>query len=103
MIILLKKNSLFVLCEMVHLNYKRFGQMRSCLLVDVKTIPPNKNRFVFKNYNHQYTMCEMIKLDNERSAVLLRNGLSKIRIHANIYKWFLFNVKSNDLIERQMV
>ena len=48
-------------------------------------------------------MCEMIKLDNERSAVLLRNDLSTIRIHANIYKWFLFNVKSNDLIERQMV
>ena len=35
---------------MVHLNYKRFGQMRIRLFtgtaVDVKTIPPNKNRFV---------------------------------------------------------
>ena len=36
---------------MVHLNYKRFGQMRIIRLftgtaVDVKTIPPNKNRFV---------------------------------------------------------
>ena len=29
-------------------------------------------------------MCEMIELDNERSAALLRNGLSKERIHANI-------------------
>ena len=26
---------LVVLCEMVHLNYKRFGQMRSCSLVDI--------------------------------------------------------------------
>ena len=33
-------------------------------------------------------MCEMIELDNERLAALLRNGLSKVRIHANIYKWF---------------
>ena len=35
---------------MVHLNYKRFRQMRIKLFtgtaVDVKTIPPNKNRFV---------------------------------------------------------
>ena len=30
----------------------------------------------------------MIELDNERSAALLRNDLSKVRIHANIYKWF---------------
>ena len=30
----------------------------------------------------------MIELDNERSAALLRNGLRKVRIHANIYKWF---------------
>ena len=33
-------------------------------------------------------MCEMIELDNERLAALLHNGLSKVRIHANIYKWF---------------
>ena len=25
----------------------------------------------------------MIELDNERSAALLRNGLGKVRIHAN--------------------
>ena len=35
---------------MVHLNYKQFGQMRIKLFngtaVDVKTILPNKNRFV---------------------------------------------------------
>ena len=30
----------------------------------------------------------MIELDNKRSAALLRNGLSKVGIHANIYKWF---------------
>ena len=30
----------------------------------------------------------MIELDNEGSAALLRNGLSKVRIDANIYKWF---------------
>jgi len=30
----------------------------------------------------------MIELDNERLAALLRNGLSYVRIHANIYKWF---------------
>ena len=30
----------------------------------------------------------MIELDNERSAALLRNDLSKVRIHTNIYKWF---------------
>ena len=33
-------------------------------------------------------MCDMIELDNERSAALLRNGLSKARIDADIYKWF---------------
>ena len=33
-------------------------------------------------------MCEMIELDNERSAALLLNGLSKVRIHANLCKWF---------------
>ena len=27
-------------------------------------------------------MCEMIELDNERSAALLRNGLSEVGIHA---------------------
>ena len=37
-------------------------------------------------------MCEMIKLDNEHLAALLRNGLSK---------WF--KVTSNHWIERQMV
>ena len=35
---------------MVHLNYKQFGQMRIRLFTgtagDVKTILPNKNRFV---------------------------------------------------------
>ena len=60
------------------------GQMKSCPLVDVKTIPTNKNRFFFIII----IMCEMIELDNERLAALLRNGLSKVRIHANIYKWF---------------
>ena len=48
--IILKKNSVVVLCEMVPLNYIQFGQMRIKLFngtaVDVKTIPPNKNRFV---------------------------------------------------------
>ena len=29
-------------------------------------------------------MCEVIELHNERSAALLRNGLSKERIHKNI-------------------
>ena len=48
---------------MVHLNYKLFGQMRSCSLVDVKTMPPNKNQFV-NVIIHQYTMCDMIELDN---------------------------------------
>ena len=33
-------------------------------------------------------MCEMIKLDNEQLAALLRNGLSKLRIHANTYNYF---------------
>ena len=33
-------------------------------------------------------MCDMIELDNQRSAALLHDGLSKVRIHANIYKWF---------------
>ena len=42
---------------------------------------------------HQYTMCEMIELDNERSTALLRNGLS--RIHANIYKWFKSHVNGS--------
>ena len=59
---------------MVHLNYKRFGQMRSCRLADVKTIPPNKNRFVSKIIIHQYTKCEKIKLDNEQLGALLGNG-----------------------------
>ena len=44
-------------------------------------------------------MCDMIELDNQRSAALLCNGLSKVRIHANIYQWFIvihkwFNVNS---------
>ena len=60
---------------MVHLNYKRFAQMRSCRLADVKTIPPSKNRFVSKIIIHQYTMCEMINLDNKRSAALLGSGI----------------------------
>ena len=47
--IILKKNSLVVLFEMAHLNYKRFGQTRSCLLVDVKTIRPHKNRYHVRN------------------------------------------------------
>ena len=34
MIILKAKQSGFFLYEMVHLNYKRFSQMRSCSLVD---------------------------------------------------------------------
>ena len=51
--------------------------------IDVKTKPPNKNRLV-----QIIIICEMIELDNERSAALLRNGLSKVGIHANIYKWF---------------
>ena len=73
MIILYKKNSLVVMCEIVHLNCERFGQMRSCSLVHVKTIPRDtaKQESVCLNYNHQYTMCEMIELDNERSVVLL--------------------------------
>ena len=33
-------------------------------------------------------MRKMIELDNERSAALLRNGLSNVRSHSNIYKWF---------------
>ena len=49
MIILKKKKSLVVLCEMAHLNYKRFGQTRSCLLVDVKTIRLHKNRYHVRN------------------------------------------------------
>ena len=50
MIILKVKQSGLFLYEMVHLNYKRFSQMRIKLFtgtaVNVKTIPPNKNRFV---------------------------------------------------------
>ena len=33
-------------------------------------------------------MCDMIELDNQRSAALLHNSLSKVRIHTTIYKWF---------------
>ena len=40
------------------------GQMRSCPLVDVKRISPNKNLLV-EITGHQYSMCEMIELDNE--------------------------------------
>ena len=61
------------------------GQMRSCPLVDVKTIYHQTRIGLFLKI---IIMCEMIELDNERSAALLRNGLSKVRIHANIYKWF---------------
>ena len=32
-------------------------------------------------------MCEMSKLDNEQSAALLHNGLSKVKIHANTYNY----------------
>ena len=75
--------------------------MRSCSLVDVKTILPNKNQFVY-SIIHQYTMCDMIELDNERSAALLCNGLSKVRIEVVqvIRKWF--NVKSNDFIATEV-
>ena len=33
-------------------------------------------------------MRKMIELDKEWSAALLRNGLSNVRSHSNIYKWF---------------
>ena len=51
----------------------------------------------------QESVCWMIELDNEGSAALLRNGWSKVRIHANISSRKWFKVKSNDLIERLMV
>ena len=40
-------------------------------------------------------MCDMIEIDNQRSAALLHNGLSKVRIHANIYKWFKLYASSS--------
>ena len=49
-IIILKKISLVVLCEMVHLNYKRFGKMRSCPLVDVTLTKSNTVLNVFLSY-----------------------------------------------------
>ena len=41
---------------MVHLNYKRFGEMRSCPLVDVKTIRPNNSFFKLKFGNKNIPM-----------------------------------------------
>ena len=37
----------------------------------------------------------MIEFDNEGLAALLRNGFSKVRIHANIYKWFKLQMVQN--------
>ena len=51
----------------------------------------------------QESVCWMIELDNEGSAALLCSDCSKVRIHANISSRKWFKVKSNDLIERQMV
>ena len=43
-----------------------------------------------------------MELDNERSGALLRNGLSKVRIHANIYKWFRAYANGSSLIETEL-
>ena len=53
-------------------------------LCQIARTKQNANGLVAK----QESVCWMIELDNEGSAALLRNGLSKVRIHANIYKWF---------------
>ena len=101
------------------LNYNRrlkswlldYGQPLSpkIQLCQIARTKQNANGLVAK----QESVCWMIELDNEGSAALLRNGLSKVRIHTNIYKWFKpqmvqskaewFNRETNGLRYTQIV
>ena len=97
---------------MVHLNYKRFGQMRSCSLVDVTDTA--KQESVCLNYNPsnipcakwssfitngRLLCCVMVWVKKEFTQTF--NGLSHGKMVQCKVEWF--NRETNDLRHTQIV